>query len=251
MLWLLIICGVGSAAIGFLIWWLIFETEGVYLGKRTVIALYDLYSNRYDGIKQFDDAADLHLISQPLLDMIAPHSDPLVLDIATGTGRLPLILARNARFRGHVIGLDASRRMLNVARHKIDAEHFESFITLICQDAMRLPFPNASFDVVTCLEALEFMPEPRGVLTEMVRVLRPGGLLLTTIRVDTRWMPNRTFSKAKMRAELERLDMVDIVFAVWQDDYTQVWALKSGRSKAIGAARIDELKAKLPEVAII
>ena len=160
-----------SAAIAvaaFLIWWLIFETEGVYLGRRAVVALYDLYAGRYDRIKQFDETADIALISQPLLDRIAPVADPLMLDIATGTGRVPLVMARNARFQGHIIGLDASRRMLNRAREKIAAARFESFVSLLQHDASELPFEDGSFDVVTCLEALEFMPRPRAALAEMI-----------------------------------------------------------------------------------
>jgi len=226
--------------LGFLAWWLIIETEGVYLGKRAVIALYDLYAARYDRIKQFDEEADLTLISQPIMARIHPLTDPLILDVATGTGRLPLIMARNGGFDGHVIGLDASRRMLNVARQKIAADHFASYISLIHRDARELPFNDDSFDVVTCLEALEFLPDPRIALQEMIRVLRPGGLLLTTIRIDTRWMPNRTWSEAKMRLELESLDMRDIHIAIWQEDYSQVWACKAGESEPIGAGRLEQ-----------
>ena len=100
MLWLILFAGTGLAA--FLFWWLIIETEGVYLGRRVVVGLYDLYAHRYDRIKQFDEHADLTLIAQPILSYVAPQDDPLVLDVGTGAGRLPLIMARNARFRGHV-----------------------------------------------------------------------------------------------------------------------------------------------------
>ena len=225
----------------FLIWWLIFETEGVYLGRRVVVALYDLYAARYDRIKQFDETADITLISQPLLDRIAPIADPLMLDVATGTARVPLIMARNARFQGHVIGLDASRRMLAQARKKVVAGRFESFVSLLHHDAGELPFEDGSFDVVTCLEALEFMPRPQQALAELARVLRPGGLLLATIRIDTRWMPTRTFSEERMRRELEQLEMSDIEVAIWQEDYSQVWALKAGRSQPIRADRLDDI----------
>ncbi|MDE2749394.1 MAG: hypothetical protein OXI34_10545 [Chloroflexota bacterium] len=58
---------------GFLIWWLIIETEGVYLGRRVVVALYDLVAPRYDRIKQFDEQADLTLISLPIMARLAPR----------------------------------------------------------------------------------------------------------------------------------------------------------------------------------
>ncbi len=242
---------IGLLVFGFLIWWLIFETEGVYLGKRVVIALYDLYAARYDRIKQFDDYADSVLISQPVMSAIEPMTDPLILDVATGTGRVPLIMARNPRFDGHVMGLDASRKMLEVARQKMAAKHFEQFITLLHHTAEELPFPDGSFDILTCLEALEFMPNPETALREMIRVLRPGGLLLTTVRIDTRWMPNRTFSESKMRALLESQNMCDIQFKIWQEDYSQVWANKAGDSKAVGAGELNNVLTRLGEVPII
>ncbi len=237
---------VALSAIGFLVWWLIIETEGVYLGKRMVILLYDLYASRYDRIKQFDEQADLTLISQPIMARIHPATAPLILDVATGAGRLPLIMARNAGFSGHVIGLDASRQMLKVARRKVAAERFERYITLMRHDAGELPFADNSFDVVTCLEALEFLPDPRAALREMCRALRPGGLLLTTIRIDTRWMPNRAWSEARMRRELAALNMRDIQVAIWQEDYSQVWAWKAGESELIGAERREEVLQSKP-----
>lgn len=241
---------IALAAAAFLFWWLIIETEGVYLGKRMVILLYDLYASRYDRVKQFDEHADLTLISQPIMARIHPATDPLILDVATGTGRLPLIMARNAAFSGHIIGLDASRRMLKVARRKVAAERFERYITLMRHDAGELPFADNSFDVVTCLEALEFLPDPRAVLREMCRALRPGGTLLATIRIDTRWMPNRTWSEARMRRELAALDMRDIQVAIWQEDYSQVWAWNAGASEAIGANRLEEVLKSKPQVPI-
>jgi len=237
-------------AVGFLGWWLIIETEGVYLGKRTVILLYDLYAARYDRVKQFDEQADLMLISQPIMARIHPLADPLMLDVATGAGRLPLIMARNGCFQGQVIGLDASRRMLDVARRKVAAERFEGYITLMRHDASELPFIDDAFDVVTCLEALEFMPDPLAALREICRVLRPGGLLLTSIRIDTRWMPNRTWSEQKMRRVLESLDMRDIHIEIWQEDYSQVWARKAGEREPIGAGALDQVLRLPHQVAI-
>ena len=241
----------GAALVGaFLIWWLIFETEGVYLGRRVVIALYDLYAARYDRVKQFDEVADITLISQPLLDRIAPVADPLMLDVAAGAGRIPMIMARNARFQGHIIGLDASRRMLDRAREKVAAGRFEAYVSLLQHDASALPFDDSSFDVVTCLEALEFLPRPGQALAEMIRVLRPGGLLLTSIRIDTRWMPGRTWSAEKMSRELERLGMRDIEIAIWQEDYSQVWALKAGSYQPIRAQRLNDALRRARQVPI-
>lgn len=215
------------AVIAFLIWWLIFETEGVYLGRRVVVWLYDLYAERYDSIKQFDDRADFLLLSAPIMARIQPNRAPLMLDAATGTARLPIIMARNPQFEGRIIGFDLSRKMLAVAERKVAALRFEPFISLIRGSVQSVPFEDNRFDVVTCLEALEFMPDPKAALAEMIRALRPGGLLLMTIRIDTRWMPDRTWSEERMRANLQFCGMGAIEFEIWQEDYSKVWAVKT------------------------
>ncbi len=240
---MIVLLGIGLllAVVAFLVWWLIFETEGVYLGRGMVIWLYDVYASRYDGIKEFDDYADFVLVSQPIMYRIQPHDNPIILDVATGTGRVPLIMTRNPDFFGHIVGVDLSKKMLDIAREKITDQHFEDFITLRVENGQELPFNDASFDVVTCLEALEFMPDPESVLGEMIRVLRPSGILLTTIRIDTRWMPNRTWNEETMRQKLLSYGMQAIEFEVWQADYTKVWAVKSGESEFLGVRMIDDI----------
>lgn len=223
----------GSAVAGFFIWWLLIETEGAYLGKHVVIWLYDLYARRYDRAKQFDDHADQLLLAQPLLDRIGPQVDPLILDVATGTGRLPLLMAGNGRFQGHVIGLDHSRKMLEVAESKVKRQRFGDFISLVRGDAMRLPFPDGAFDAVTCLESLEFFPNPAAALAELTRVLRPGGLLLTSNRIATRWLPGRTVSRARLKDILHAREMQSIEFEAWQEDYDKVWASKACASESL------------------
>ena len=246
----LIIFALGLVGAVFFLWWLFIETEGVYLGSRTVIALYDLYAKRYDRIKQFDERADFLLLGEPLIERLRPLDNPLILDVATGTARLPLILARNARFKGHVIGLDKSRRMLAVAAAKIAAEHFEDFISLMRHDAMNLPFPDDAFDAVASLESLEFLPDPEAALGEMARVLRPGGWLLTTIRIDTRWMPTRTSSAAQMKRVLESQGMCEFEIETWQEDYSKVWARKLGESLPISACYQKDILRTAGQIAI-
>ena len=104
---------------------------------------------------------------------------PLVLDVATGTGRLPLTLLEQGDFRGRVIGLDLSRKMLFQAA--VNLAHHAGHYDLVWHTAMDLPFPNDTFDLVTCLEAWEFLPRPVEALRQMIRVLRPGGWLLMPV----------------------------------------------------------------------
>lgn len=225
--------------VGFAAWWLLIDTEGVYLGKRVVIWLYDVYASRYDNIKQYDDVEEHIYLAQPLLAKI-PATDPLVLDVATGTGRLPLALCQHARFEGHIIGVERSRKMVAQAAEKIANEHFDEYVTLLWADGTDLPFPDNSFDVVTCMEALEFMPQPEAGLDEITRVLRPGGLLLTTRRVNT-YMPGRLWDESEMADMLGERGIVGATFQRWHTDYDLVWAQKGGESAFIGAMPAHEI----------
>ncbi len=216
-----------ALAIVLLGWWLLIASEGVYLGRRVVIWLYDLYAGRYDDIKNFSKEYDHMLLAQPIMAAIAPAKNPLMLDVATGTARMPLAMLRHRQFQGHVVGADLSRRMLAQAAAKLKRD---KRVTLLHTPAETLPFPDHTFDVVTCLEALEFMRDPQAALHECVRVLRPGGLLLTTNRIHTRLMPGKTQTDTQLKALLETLGMERVVIEYWQVDYNRVWAYKRGES---------------------
>lgn len=220
-------------------WWLLVETEGVYLGRRVVILLYDLYADRYDRIKQYEPEYEEHLLARPLMGFIEPLSNPLVLDVATGTGRLPLTLMQHPVFHGKVVGVDLSRKMLTRAAAKLDG--YQERVSLVWGPADNLPFPDDTFDVMTCLESLEFMPDQTAVLREMARVLRPGGLLLVTNRINARWMPGRTVSDDALGETLHEAGFRDITLEPWQVDYNKVWGYKEGESPPTGVRPLEEV----------
>jgi len=236
LLTLLLLVVIASALIA-LGWWLLFETEGVYLGRRVVIWLYDLYAGRYDDIKHFRREYDHMFLAQPIMERIAPVKSALILDVATGTGRLPLAMLRHAHFQGRVIAVDLSRRMLGFAAVKFNDTH----VNLLVSPAEHLPFADHTFDLVTCLEALEFMERPQAVITEMIRVLRPGGILLTTNRINTKLMPGKTYVDDDIAALLQKSGMGQIEIQGWQADYDLVWGYKKGESKPTLARPLAEI----------
>lgn len=95
-----------------------------------------------------------------------------ILDLAAGTGDVTYRLGR-AAYRGEVIGSDINPDMLAVAEQKrpagMDHVRFET------ADAGKLPYPDASFDRVTCVYAGRGFPDFPAVLSEAFRVLKPGG----------------------------------------------------------------------------
>jgi SAM-dependent methyltransferase len=224
-----------------LLYWQLVIAEGVYLGRRVVIWLYDVYASRYDRIKQFNTREDDWFLGEPLASALSNTPFPLVLDVATGTGRLPLALFRQSNFGGRVVALDLSRRMLHRAAANTAA--YRDRLTLLWQDASRLPFPDAAFDAVTCLEALEFLPDARLTLAEIVRVLRPGGVLLTSNRIGpgVRWLPRRTMGRQDCAALLKSLSLGSVSIRAWQVDYDVVWARKGGQSATTAPSTLPAL----------
>jgi demethylmenaquinone methyltransferase/2-methoxy-6-polyprenyl-1,4-benzoquinol methylase len=94
-----------------------------------------------------------------------------VLDVACGTGDLSLVLA--AAGEAHVVGLDFCRPMLEIARRK--AETGSRAIPFVEGDALRLPFADETFDVVTIAFGLRNLAGVAEGLSELRRILRPEG----------------------------------------------------------------------------
>jgi ubiquinone/menaquinone biosynthesis C-methylase UbiE len=222
--------GLGAALLGLVLYWLIVWTEGVYLGRRVVVWLYDLAAGRYDGVKQFDPEYERMAIARPLLAGLAVSEEPWVLDVATGTGRAIQALLSETAFRGRIVGLDASRPMLAQAATKLAGQDHRrpSWATLVEGQAAPLPFASASFQAVACLEALEFLPSDAAALAEMVRVLHPGGFLLVSRRrgAEGRLFIGRYRPAAAFEALLHEFGMVELRSYRWQVGYELVMGWK-------------------------
>jgi ubiquinone/menaquinone biosynthesis C-methylase UbiE len=216
------------------IYWTVVISEGAYFGRRLVTFLYDRGATTYDEVKEFDAIEDAWFIGIPLARRLEPVASPHVLDVATGTGRVALSLLRQLSFDGHVVGLDVSPAMLAVARDKV--RRYTGRVHLVRQDATRLPFIAESFDAVACVEALEFMPEPKRTLSELVRVLRPGGAFLVTNRVgwERFFLPGRALTPDQFELVLRDLGLVEIWTKPWQTYYDLIWARKPGELKCGG-----------------
>jgi ubiquinone/menaquinone biosynthesis C-methylase UbiE len=226
---------VALVLVAVLAYWELVVAEGVHLGPRAVALLYDLTARRYDTIKQFDAAYEEWFIGEPLAQALAHLPEPGVLDVATGTGRLPLTLLRQASFQGRVVGLDSSRLMLTQAAH--NTRDLADRLTLVWLEATLVPFEDGVFDAVTCMEALEFMPDTRRALSELLRVLRPGGVLFVTNRVGSwaRWITGHTQSRPAFEALLKSLGLASIQTQTWQVEYDLVWAIKPGHAARLEA----------------
>jgi len=141
--------------------------------RHYVRGLFSTIADRYDLITVLLSWGQDRRWKRRLVSL-APHGPGVrALDLACGTGDISFQLAsRGAR----VVGLDITPRMLELAvlkRPRTEQVHF------VAGDMMALPFPPASFDVVTTGYGLRNVPVLRDALLEIFRTLKPGGLLLS------------------------------------------------------------------------
>ncbi|HEY2765640.1 MAG TPA: methyltransferase domain-containing protein [Pseudonocardiaceae bacterium] len=123
------------------------------------------------------------------------------LDVGCGPGDVTAALGRAAGPNGLALGVDISVPMLQRAVGK-QADN----VGFLRADAQRLPFHEAGFDLVTCLAALQLVPAPARVLTEMARVLAPGGHLVLMIPTVRGGLIDRVAHRVGHRAGLQFFD---------------------------------------------
>jgi demethylmenaquinone methyltransferase/2-methoxy-6-polyprenyl-1,4-benzoquinol methylase len=109
------------------------------------------------------------------VQLAAPQGEAPILDVCTGTGDLALAYWRAARGRARVVGADFCRPMLTIAREKAFRARAEGQVELVEADAVRLPFPSDTFQVVCVAFGLRNVNDTDRGLAEMTRVCRPGG----------------------------------------------------------------------------
>lgn len=107
---------------------------------------------------------------QRVLQLVSEWAPARLLDLATGTGDLALVLQRGLP-ETEITGSDFCQPMLDVAARR-------GVANLVCADAMNLPFESGRFDAVTVAFGLRNMSSWPGALAEMKRMLKPGGHLL-------------------------------------------------------------------------
>lgn len=238
--------------VGLVVYWLFFLTEGAYLGEWVVVTLYDLYARRYDHIKDWQIEDEVDYLAAPFVAEVGQQRlPPLILDVAAGTGRLTrAVRAGDLLPSARWVLLDASGRMLREAMEHLGPD---PRIHYLKYSAQALPFEDDTFDVVTCFEALEFMPRPEAVLAELGRVLRPGGLLVTTNRIGTiaGMMPGRTWSHQQVYRLHKDLGQRHVTIRPFLVDYEWVSSSKAGHYQVPGRADEESLVAYLETLANI
>jgi demethylmenaquinone methyltransferase/2-methoxy-6-polyprenyl-1,4-benzoquinol methylase len=141
--------------------------------RRYVRTLFATIADRYDLITNVLSYGQDRRWKERLVDLAAPASGMLALDLATGTGDIAFLLHdRSAR----TIGLDVTLRMIELAKAKRATSLAPQFIV---GDMTALPFPSDSVDMVTTGYGLRNVPDLTAAIDEIHRVLRRGGQVLS------------------------------------------------------------------------
>lgn len=153
--------------------------------RRYVRTLFATIADRYDLITRVLSYGQDRRWKRRLVSMASPTPGITALDLATGTGDIAFALAERG---ASVVGLDLTPRMIELARAKRAARGFHTprdrrperaALHFIVGDMQTLPFPAASFDLVTTGYGLRNVPDLTIAIDEIRRVLKPGGRLLS------------------------------------------------------------------------
>ncbi len=143
-----------------------------------VAELFARIAGRYDLMNSLMTGGMHHSWKRRTARIAAQGLTGSALDIATGTGDLAFALSRQPGI-SHAVGVDLLPEMIALGQKKNRAKGTGEVVTLLRADAVNLPFPQDSFACATAGFSLRNMPDLRQAISEMVRVVRPGGRVTT------------------------------------------------------------------------
>ena len=150
-------------------------TESDPSGFDTIVGRPDYYIEFLDARTEITDEVWVkHIIS----DLLAAGPGMSVLDVGSGTGDDTRQIAESVGPTGKAVGLDHSPEMVAEARKR--AANAPGSLEFAQGDALALDFPDASFDRTRTERMLIHVPDPAAAVREMVRVTKPGGLVVAS-----------------------------------------------------------------------
>lgn len=141
---------------------------------RYVRGLFDNIAPRYDLANAVITLGRIKGWRQRLVDEIDLRGSPLVLDLATGTGDLALMVARRSA-AARVVGVDLSLEMVRLAREKARRAGLDRRTSFLLADVTALPFRDGVAGCAVDAFLLRHVPSLPDAFAEFGRVLRPGG----------------------------------------------------------------------------
>lgn len=145
--------------------------------KEQVTKMFDTISGEYDGLNRMISLGLDQKWRDNVVNMVAAQNPDVIMDIATGTGDLVIKMAKKTT-ASRLIGLDISPGMLDVGKIKVTQENLDSRIEMVLGDSENLQFSDSSIDAVTVSYGVRNFEDLEKGLTEILRVIKPGGVLV-------------------------------------------------------------------------
>ncbi|WP_420552447.1 bifunctional demethylmenaquinone methyltransferase/2-methoxy-6-polyprenyl-1,4-benzoquinol methylase UbiE [Tenacibaculum aiptasiae] len=144
------------------------------LGKKEQVAkMFDNISEDYDGLNRVISLGIDVSWRKKVVKLVGENNPQQILDIATGTGDLALMMSALKPQR--IVGLDISAGMLEVGKQKIAKANLSDKIEMIVGDSENIPFEDNTFDAITVSFGVRNFENLDKGLKEILRVLKPGG----------------------------------------------------------------------------
>lgn len=143
--------------------------------KEHISTLFDRLAPSYDRFNHLSSMGIDHLWRRQTVRRMRPAER--VLDVAVGTGDLAIAMVRGGKAK-HVTGIDISTEMMRVGADKVARLGLSEQIDFVEGSAFDLPYPDGTFDALTCAYGVRNFSLLDKGLSEFHRVLKPGGQLL-------------------------------------------------------------------------
>lgn len=144
--------------------------------KQQVARMFDSISRRYDFLNHFLSLGIDILWRKKAIALLRDLQPKIILDVATGTGDFSIEALSLKPEK--IIGIDISEGMLEVGRQKMRKKKIDPIIELRLGDSENLPFADNFFDAVIVAFGVRNFEDMKGGLTEMLRVVKPGGKVI-------------------------------------------------------------------------
>lgn len=144
--------------------------------KEQVAKMFDTISENYDGMNRVISFGTDIAWRKKVLKTVQDLQPETILDIATGTGDLAILMANSSAKK--IIGLDISAGMLEVGKKKIAQKLLSNKIEMVLGDSENIPFADNYFDAVTVAFGIRNFEHLEKGLSEILRVLKPNGKLV-------------------------------------------------------------------------
>ncbi|QZK89394.1 bifunctional demethylmenaquinone methyltransferase/2-methoxy-6-polyprenyl-1,4-benzoquinol methylase UbiE [Flavobacterium sp. CHNK8] len=165
------------------------------LGKKEQVAqMFDTISGNYDSLNRVISFGIDIKWRKKVLQIVAKSKPNTILDIATGTGDLAILMAQTKAEK--IIGLDISAGMLEVGERKIADKNLTKTIDMVLGDSENMPFEDNYFDAITVAFGVRNFENLEKGLSEILRVLKPNGvfvILETSVPVKTPYKQGYNF----------------------------------------------------------